>query len=240
MGNKTSVFTTFGGGFGDCWATASFFATEGKTKEVFLETVDPRILKIIAQFDTSIPQIIYTRQPADVAIMSPSDSTYFFSQRGYQPKFIVPWRTMFARPYLPTRVTWRQQQCRKRIVYHLSPSTFGPTSCQPGEAELLVEKLTYLKFEAIRLGDHMSLEENIKIAASSDFFIGIDSGVSHLCHSVGIPIVLIRNRLTSNYLKVTHAKKAYVEVESIPCFLNNFHKILGQIETYTELQMPCR
>ena len=42
--------------------------------------------------------------------------------------------------------------------------------------------------ETTTLGKHLSERECVYIAADNALFVGVDSGMSHLCHSVGVPI----------------------------------------------------
>lgn len=52
-----------------------------------------------------------------------------------------------------------------------------------------------LGFKLIRLGAHLSLAECAYLLSTSAAFIGCDSGMSHIAHSVGCPVYLYEGRL---------------------------------------------
>lgn len=57
-----------------------------------------------------------------------------------------------------------------------------------------------------RIGGGMSLLQCVEIASRSRFFLGVCSGMSHLCHSVGVPEVLIEYEIEIGSF---HRKKEY-------------------------------
>jgi hypothetical protein len=221
--HRHTIFTTFRGEFGDCWAAASFFAARASKQDVFVSRQDSRISTILPllEFEGAIGQ---TADRADTAIMARQDEKAFAVDRGYVPRQIVPWRTVMALPYVPTRSRWKAAK-RRQIVYQLVPREDGRTSCQAGEIEFFMKRLELEGITAIPLGLPKSVEQIVEDASESSFFVGIDSGMSHLCHSVGIPSILIRNRLPLGYLQVTHAGKTFDEYSTLPDFV-------VQIDTY--------
>jgi len=95
--------------------------------------------------------------------------------------------------YVPTRIKWCGGVKRNRICYQFD----GRSSCRrknPPEKDLfkLVDFIYGVDF--VRLGGHLSLEKCVKIMASSDCFLGVDSGMSHIAHSVGVPTFIIKYR----------------------------------------------
>ena len=206
---ERTVFSTFGGGFGDCWAAASFLASRSPTSNHFVTALDPRICDILPHLEGTMA-LVTTELPATTVIMSPTETAHFFAKFGYLPREIVPWRTVFALPYIRTRMRWANTLSR-RIAVQLQPSRAGPTSCEQSDIEAFFRGLHDHGFECIELGLPHSVGQNIANAASSACFVGIDSGMSHLCHSVGVPSILVRNRLPRGYLQVTHAGKRFIE-----------------------------
>jgi hypothetical protein len=92
-------------------------------------------------------------------------------------------------PFFPTKKKWKSGPWN-RICYQFDGASAArkknpPTECLPR----LVDFVEGVEF--VRLGKHMSLEENVRIMSESDCFLGIDSGFSHVSHSVGVPRFLI-------------------------------------------------
>lgn len=57
----------------------------------------------------------------------------------------------------------------------------------------------------------MSTAQCAEIAATSDVFIGMDSGMSHLCHSVGIPMLLLNWMAIDRF----HPKKTFFRFSAV-------------------------
>jgi len=93
--------------------------------------------------------------------------------------------------YFPTKISWKEGNYYK-IAYQFDGRSSASAKNPPiADVEKLFKKFSH-KFKFIRLGDHVSLEENVKLAANADIFIGSCSGMSHLCHSVRVPMYLLQ------------------------------------------------
>lgn len=95
-------------------------------------------------------------------------------------------------PFYPTKIRWIPG-FYKRICYQFNGHWKGRQKNPPAED---IPKLTsFLPFEFIQLGRHQSLNEVVRIASESDLFVGVDSGMSHICASVGIPRFIVEYKL---------------------------------------------
>jgi hypothetical protein len=213
------IYTTFRGGFGDCWATASFLGIISQGMPIYVNAIDPRIVSILPHLmlDTLV---VGTDNIAHTVFINPAHLHDFVSERGYAPSEVIPWKRLFALPYLPTRVRWAGKKTRQ-IAYQLVPGKTGPTTCKSFEIDEFLSSIESRQILGVSIGQHLSLHTIIQIAAESAFFVGVDSGMSHLCHSVGIPCVLIRNSLPVGYLQVTHLGKSFTEYSDLPAFLQH-------------------
>ncbi len=94
-------------------------------------------------------------------------------------------------PYVPTKVKWARNDSRI-ISYQVETSTQHRPDrfCDPWLIEELSDQLP--AYEFIELGkEHQSrMSEVIEILSQSELFVGIDSGMSHVAHSVGVPVFL--------------------------------------------------
>lgn len=70
-----------------------------------------------------------------------------------------------------------------------------------------------------RLGSHVSLAECMNIATESIAFVGVCSGMSHLCHSVGVPMFIIG---PIGHVKRFHGTKIYTHCVSMRDFIEKF------------------
>jgi len=100
----------------------------------------------------------------------------------------VPVEVCFKSPYLPTKVKWTGG---KSIVHQLinGQQPANCPRCPPKHHHDAIMNWVS-NHENKRLGLPMSLEECIQAAAGAALFIGMDSGMSHVCHSLGVPVIL--------------------------------------------------
>jgi len=117
------------------------------------------------------------------------------------------WRT----PYVNTKIQWKKRNYG-RVCYQFD----GRSSHQLKNLSKDDEKLFFdQNYNATRLGGHLSLKECVEVAATSDLFIGVCSGMSHLCHSVGVPVYLIGHKRLHDY----HTNKTYIYYKSMREFV---------------------
>lgn len=86
----------------------------------------------------------------------------------------------------PTKIEWTPGRY-KRICYQFD-SNIVP---RPPRWELVDFYEKFKDYDFIRLGRNLSLKKCIEIASTCDAFVGVSSGMSHVMHSVGIPMFLI-------------------------------------------------
>ena len=213
------IFTTFNGGFGDCWAVANYLLrlSERGNKPTLVWELDERIRTIIPVL-RSTGSILQSTKLADHLIFSSDQESRFRAKYGFFPEHILGWKVCFAERYLETTKVWVPNRSG-RICYQLVPRHYGPTTCAEGHIHLFCETATSLGYELIALGAHFTLEQNIRLASECELFVGVDSGISHLCHSVGVPVHLIRNGITDQHLSTTHRGNLFFRYSDIPEFL---------------------
>lgn len=94
--------------------------------------------------------------------------------------------------YLPTKRRWRPAKYN-RICYQLTNNQLPENNSRCLRKPFydhLMEWIGSFPGEKVRIGLPMSVKQCVDAAATSDLFIGMDSGMSHLCHSVGLPMFL--------------------------------------------------
>jgi len=94
-------------------------------------------------------------------------------------------------PYVPTKVKWARNDSRI-ISYQIDTSTQHRPDrfCDPWLIEDLSDQLPDYQFIELRKEHQSNMSELIEILSQSELFVGIDSGMSHVAHSVGVPVFL--------------------------------------------------
>jgi hypothetical protein len=114
----------------------------------------------------------------------------------------------------------------RRIVYQLDGvSCADVKNPPPGDLARLLEFAP--GFEMVPLGKHLSLRQCTEIAAESDLFFGVDSGMLQLCYAVGVPVFLIGYRMSDLHLLNWHGDRHAVYCADTTDFLFKARQFLG-------------
>jgi hypothetical protein len=109
--------------------------------------------------------------------------------------------------YVPAKVRWARNDSRI-ISYQLeTPTKHRPDRfCHPRLIEGLSDQLPDYEFIELGKTHQSTVSEIIEILSQSELFVGIDSGMSHVAHSVGVPVFLKYHA----ELDLCHPNKEYV------------------------------
>jgi len=117
---------------------------------------------------------------------------------------------MWHAPYAPLRRLWHPHERHHCFTYQFDgvcqPANTNPPPEEAAEILRVAEKVSGLP--GVVLGAKHGVKVSAAIAATSAFFVGVDSGMAHLIHSVGTPCFLLRYRYP---LDVCHRGKAFTE-----------------------------
>ena len=212
------VYTTFKGGFGDAWGAANYFLRlseeTGEPTKVF--NLDPRIREIVPLLD-SVGSVVEVEQSADVLVHSHRDPSVLRTLYPYQiPPIVIPWGVVFAREFFKTKIAIWQPNSSRTIAIQLIPRHDNDKKGCPAEHRAyFCERMKSAGYEVAEMGLPASIVENIQLASKAQAFIGICSGMSHLCYSVRIPVHLLRNDQDSNTLAICHQGNPHREYANV-------------------------
>lgn len=187
-------FRPWNGNLGDHWATCNYLITRSwmRREEILLREEHPRLREILSQLE------------------GPERSSVRLVPSGQGPTSQLCGFAVWATPFWPTKRTWQPAQAKKRIVYHLEGLSSAAEKNPPEQDRSRIH--TWLGqrimdgYEVVALGGHQSLEQMIYLAAGAQMFMGVDSGPSHICHSVGLPMFLVEYDLP---IITTHRRKHF-------------------------------
>jgi hypothetical protein len=113
-------------------------------------------------------------------------------------------------PYAKTKIQWKHQR-NKRVCYQLETSHTDRHADKlfQGDPKMFLKQLDFMGIESVPLGLPLTVSESIKVASECDMFIGICSGMAHVCYSVGIPVFI----QDWKQLKKFHPNKSYTTYE---------------------------
>lgn len=135
---------------------------------------------------------------------------------------------IWASPYWPTKTRWQVDHKTRRITYHFDGvSSASDKNPPPSEMDAIVDLLVELSkynISKVQLGQHMTIKKCVDVLADSTCFIGVDSGMSHLAHCVGVPVFIVEYKLP---IVTTHRHKHYEHCRGTSELLRRVRGYLG-------------
>lgn len=115
---------------------------------------------------------------------------------------------VWATDYFPAIHQWSDKRLRPYICFHFEGQSAAADK-NPSEEEQrkIREWAAFNKLEVITLSGGLSLELITRLLAGCTLFVGCDSGMSHIAHSVGCPTYLLEYKLP---VVTCHRHKKYV------------------------------
>jgi hypothetical protein len=203
--------------FGDQWATINYYLNMSVMKR--------KRIRMASQLN-GVSLYRLHKEILD-AIDSPGEIELTQSE----PTVGVDGYDVWSAPYFPTKRRWNASSKHKYVCVQFDGQHAAQATNPSPEEERSI--LRYLAercpgFETVRLGKHLSVRECVDIAADSAFFVGVDSGMSHLCHSVGVPIFLLEYGLATG---TTHSGKAHTLCKGYDDFVVRLDRYIGYLRS---------
>ena len=127
-------------------------------------------------------------------------------------------------PYAKTKKQWKEGKYKK-ICYQLKTDSKKKEKAFKGDIDNFIKRIDDLGIETFSLGLPLSISDNIKIASECDMFIGICSGMTHVCYSVGIPVYIQNWKKLKHY----HPGKKYITFENEENIFKIIRKKYGDV-----------
>lgn len=189
----TPVWSPWHFNLGDHWATVNYLVTRSFTlrEEQLLSRyqhgVDfkPRFTEILGVLD-----------------MPERSSVVITDEKGtHEPEGFDIWAGFFW----ATKEKWDPFKHENKICYQFDGiSSADDKNPSPEDEARILSACS--KHTVVRVGKDMTLEQVVHEMATSAVFIGCDSGMSHIAHSVGVPMILVEYKLP---IVTTHRHKNY-------------------------------
>ncbi len=115
---------------------------------------------------------------------------------------------IWATRFFPTVTRWDWRAQHSYAVYQFDGVSSPEKNPSVQDQELILKAL-FQKYNlrSYSLGAHKSVAENVRLLADAALFVGCDSGMSHLAHSVGTPLFLLEYGLP---VVTCHRNKEYI------------------------------
>jgi len=111
--------------------------------------------------------------------------------------------------------TWKYDEKENIVCYQFDGKSRGNLKNMTKEDELKVlDEIKNVGFKPIKLGSGMSLKSCNELLSRCRFFVGVDSGMSHMAGCTNTPILFVRNNMRVESWKNNHATKHFILSES--------------------------
>jgi hypothetical protein len=133
--------------------------------------------------------------PRIAALLDSTGTIEFTDEPGVDPPITGPslWGPRVV--YIPTKLKWHGTQ--DRLIAHQFNGRSGADAKNPppGDVETIQRHLFFGGMTPLSVGLPWTVEQSVIILAACRQFIGVCSGLSHVAHSAGCPMILVRYRL---------------------------------------------
>jgi hypothetical protein len=203
----TPIYTPWNENFGDQWATLSLMLNMARAAAYNNALPRPRLSRFQNGKDLGPlhDEILASFHHEERFISVPESGNTPLS--GYN---VWQYRTIY------TQRQWCEHRPHAHVVYHFEGLS-TPELKNPPEADqaAILATIAALGLPAYRLGKHLGLRKCIELAATAAFAVVVDSGPSHLIHSVGTPMFLLQYELP---VVTCHRGKPYTLCEGAEDF----------------------
>jgi hypothetical protein len=207
-----TIYAANGMGLGDVWASVNYVLNKSieNNKTIKMSTF---------YIKNNIKKRDYKKKIKEIYPLLKSEGSIDIVDE--IPTNKLTWKESFKCEYFPTKPRWRKPRS-KNIVYQFDGRTHKGKNCSEEEEKEIINFISKNNYTPIRLGSHLSLSEIVSICSSSYCFVGVDSGFMHMCHSIGIPRFLIRNKRKIKEIEDIHWNKEYVMCNNYLDFMDKF------------------
>ena len=195
MNPATSIWSAWRFNLGDHWATINYLLTRSW---MLKEEIHLSRWQHGQDFKTRFEEIL------NVLDQPKGSKVVIVDEPGtHEPEGEDVWTS----PYWGTKKRWELGKQRS-VAFQFDGISSGEDKNPPdADRGRILRSLLFQDYELYKLGKNYSIWECMEILTRCKCFVGCDSGMSHVAHSVGIPIYLVEYRLP---VITAHRNKTFV------------------------------
>lgn len=201
---KTPVGAPWRFNLGDHWATINYLITRS---HILREEMMLSRYQHGQDFMERMSEILYL-------LDAPERSSVFLTDTPgtHEPDGFDVW----AGSYWNTKQRWLPNS-GDRICYQFDGVSSAEDKNPSADDEKKILQWISTLGTPVRLGSHMTLASVVNELANARLFVGCDSGMSHITHSVGVPSIIVEYKLP---IITTHRHKRFIHVRGTYELLN--------------------
>ncbi len=133
-------------------------------------------------------------------------------------------------PVVPTKLRWEFDPQSRLVVYQFDGASSPDKNPSVADSDRILRHLRGQGYMTFVLGKHLSVAECVRACSRAAMFVGCCSGMSHLAHSVGVPVYLLEYGLP---VITCHRQKQFVICKGADHFI-------GESQNYLKLTAKLR
>lgn len=179
---KTPTWAPWRFNLGDHWATVSYLITRSY---ILREEQQLSRYQHGVDFKERFQEILTLLQGPERSSVSLVDEPGTHEPDGYD---------VWAAPAWPTKPRWSPPKAgNNQVCYQFDGvSSAESKNPPPQDMDRILEAIGQ---GGVRLGNHQTLAQIVALLSESSLFVGVDSGMSHIAHSVGTPVIIVEYQL---------------------------------------------
>jgi hypothetical protein len=199
------VFSPWNAGLGDQIATISLLARRAEASGEKVHLSDQGNLRRLHH------ELITVLAPCDVVL---HDAPGTVQLSGFDVWAAEPWPV--AEQY-----RWTKNLSHHYFVYQFDGISSAKEKNPPDhDVADIFRAMNGLGMQGVALGHHLSIKQCVLAMQNAAFFVGCDSGFSHLAHCVGMPTFILEYQLP---IVTTHRNKPHIPCAGARDFID--HKL---------------
>ena len=139
-----------------------------------------------------------------------------------EPNIDVEGYAIWAALPVPTKIQWELNPNHKIVTYQFDGVSTPEKNPPQEDIDRMLRWIESKGLTPVKVGKDLSIKGCIHLMSKSVLFVGSDSGMSHIAHSVGVPVYLMEYKLG---VATCHRGKQYVLCKGVDSFI-------GQAENY--------
>ncbi len=189
---KSPIYQLWNAGLGDHWASLCLLGRIGEAKKTAIR------FHSAPEYHERHQQILDVLDIKTTMLIPEHDA----------PNTQLDGFDIWCAQYFPTRRVWKHQTIEPMVCYHFDGESSGMDK-NPAAAEMMhiLDWCARMKLEAVRLTGKLDIPHIVSLLSRCALFVGCDSGMSHIAHSVNCPSYILQYKLP---VVTCHRHKPYV------------------------------
>jgi hypothetical protein len=223
---KIPVYSPKGRALGDCWTFVTYLLrkSEKENREILLSDHYTKRKRKKYCGTKTLEIISVLKHNGQLTIVSDEANIW------------LTWDGMTGQRYYPAKILWKPNNSKK-VCYQFDGKSHGGKNLKVGEEEKILGAIKQEGYESVRLGGHLSLIQCVQLASECELFVGVESGMGHLCHSVNTPVYIIRNALPFDLIKKIRCGNHCIIPDNADDFMSRFKQHISDKDYYRKNAM---